>query len=168
MPPTLSFTHPSIRHVSLLKINVERAEEEVLLGVEPRHWPYIAQVQGMSPALQGEVWGGTARCDQEECGLGMIVTFTVIWQPPPRHRQVSPRPTVRCPLNPLSGIPSTHCQVSLQLHDLKGRADRLEAILRGPAGFGAVLRWQEPRFKGSSLWMMYASRRSMAKQGVEV
>jgi hypothetical protein len=48
----------------------------------------------------------------------------------------------------------------MQLHDLDGRADRLEALLRGVGGFDAVTRWQEPRFRGTSLWMIYASRRA--------
>ena len=35
--------HPH-RRVSLVKVNVERAEEDVLMGVETRHWPLIDQV----------------------------------------------------------------------------------------------------------------------------
>jgi|LauGreSuBDMM15SN_2_FD.fasta_scaffold177269_2 hypothetical protein len=34
----------SLSEVSLVKINVERAEEDVLLGVDPSHWAKIAQV----------------------------------------------------------------------------------------------------------------------------
>jgi hypothetical protein len=50
-----------------------------------------------------------------------------------------------------------NAQVSMQAHDLAGRLDRLEALLRR-AGFQHVSRWQEPRFRGCSLWMIYASR----------
>lgn len=47
----------------------------------------------------------------------------------------------------------------MQLHDLDGRLDRLEGMLRA-AGFPVVVRWQEPRFRGCSLWMLFASRRA--------
>lgn len=33
-----------LREVGLLKVNAERAEEEVLEGVRPEHWPRIQQV----------------------------------------------------------------------------------------------------------------------------
>ena len=44
------------------------------------------------------------------------------------------------------------------VHDLGGRADRLEALLRQEGGYKMVVRWQEPRFRGSSQWMLYAKR----------
>ncbi len=46
----------------------------------------------------------------------------------------------------------------MQLHDLDGRAERLEALLRDTGGFRHVYKWQEVRFRGSSLWMLFAWR----------
>ena len=53
--------HPR-RRVSLVKVNVERAEEDVLMGVETRHWPLIDQVGEGSPdtatlAPNKPIWG---------------------------------------------------------------------------------------------------------------
>jgi hypothetical protein len=53
--------HPH-RRVSLVKVNVERAEEDVLMGVETRHWPLIDQVGELSPdtptlAPNKPIWG---------------------------------------------------------------------------------------------------------------
>lgn len=49
-------------------------------------------------------------------------------------------------------------QVSMQFHELEGRGDRLEALLKQEGRYDTVVRWQEPRFRGSSIWMMYAKR----------
>ncbi|GAX81621.1 hypothetical protein CEUSTIGMA_g9049.t1 [Chlamydomonas eustigma] len=102
MTATLSdiIVQQRLRKISLLKINVERAEEDVLLGIQDLHWPLIQQV-------------------------------------------------------------------SMQLHDIQGRADRMEALLTGTGKFHQVFRWQEPRFRGSSVWMMYAWRKQPADMLVE-
>lgn len=41
--------------VDLLKVDVERAELEVLAGVQPAHWPRIRQVT--APTQLVDLWG---------------------------------------------------------------------------------------------------------------
>lgn len=46
------------REVGLLKINVERAEWDVLAGVIDQDWPKVRKVMLYSPACHAEVYGG--------------------------------------------------------------------------------------------------------------
>ena len=55
-----------IDQIDLLKIDVERAEEEVLGGIEDRHWPHI----GVVAVEIHDVDGRLARCEALLTGLG--------------------------------------------------------------------------------------------------
>lgn len=53
------------RCVNLLKVDVERAELDVLLGVQPRHWPLIQQVaMEVSQAAEHVVGSSSCACRQ--------------------------------------------------------------------------------------------------------
>jgi len=49
-PPVHDVMH---RSVGLLKVNVERAEEDVLAGIQPKHWGCIRQVSDTSGFFSG-------------------------------------------------------------------------------------------------------------------
>ena len=113
--------------MGLLKVNVERAELEVLQGLEQRHWAGVRQVSAQVSACQAE--GGKQGRHSYELHAGLPLIAALCWV--------------------LLGCP--------QVHDIGGRLAAVRELLQG-AGFARVEVFQEPRFRGCCLYMVYASR----------
>jgi len=154
--------------VALLKVNVERAEWDVLMGIREEHWGRIRQVAlqvgarvhvcgwrlGLAGGFGGLVWC-VCRLNGSEGSCSGGCERSIWWQVL-MVRGSCWNHLLSCPsFTPaLYNPPPTTPKV----HDIDRRVAATEELLC-TKGFTRVVVYKEPRFADCNLYMVYGARR---------